>query len=65
MFSHNCFDVCTIVTNDECDNVTNGFEMIIWNNVFKNGPTKISGRQLSKNLKGYALLKQIISLQMF
>ena len=29
--------------------------------VFKNGPSKICGRQPLKNLKGYGLLKQTIS----
>ena len=28
-----------------------------WNKVFKNGPSKLCGRQLSKNLKGCSLLK--------
>ena len=36
----------------------------IWQ-VFKNGPRKICERQPLKNLKGYGLLKQIISLQIF
>ena len=31
---------------------------IIWNKVFKNGPSKICGRQPLKNLKGYGLLKE-------
>ena len=30
-----------------------------WGKVFKNGPSKIRGRQSLKNLKGYGLLKQI------
>ena len=29
---------------------------IIWDKVFKNGPSKICGRQPLKNLKGYGLL---------
>ena len=33
--------------------------------VFKNGPTITCGRQPSKNLKGYGLLKQAISHQIF
>ena len=33
--------------------------------VFKNGPSKIYGRQPLKNLKGYGLLKPTISLQIF
>ena len=33
--------------------------------VFKNGPSKICGRQPLKNLKRYGLLKQTISLQNF
>ena len=32
-----------------------------WNKVFKNGPSKICGRQPLKNLKGYGLLKLTIS----
>ena len=36
-----------------------------WVKVFKNGPSKICGRQPLKNLKGYGLLKQTISLQIF
>ena len=36
-----------------------------WDKVFKNGPSKISGRQSLKNLKGYGLLKQTTSLQIF
>ena len=35
----------------------------IWDKVFKSGPSKICGRQPLKNLKGYCLLKQKISLQ--
>ena len=31
----------------------------IWNKVFKNGPSKIYGRQPLKYLKGYGLLKQL------
>ena len=30
---------------------------LIWNKVFKNGPSKICGRQPLKNLKGYGLPK--------
>ena len=36
-----------------------------WDKVFKNGPSKICGRQPLKKLKGYGLLKQTISLQIF
>ena len=36
-----------------------------WDKVFKNGPSKICERQSLKNLKGYGLLKQIISLNIF
>ena len=36
-----------------------------WDKVLKNGPSKICGRQPLKNLKGYGLLKQTISLQIF
>ena len=32
---------------------------MIWDRVFKNGPSKICGRQLLKNLKGYGLLKHL------
>ena len=32
--------------------------MVIWDKVFKSGPSKICGRQPLKNLKGYGLLKQ-------
>ena len=31
--------------------------IIIWDKVFKNGPSKICGRQPLKNLKGYGLLQ--------
>ena len=31
-----------------------------WDIVFKSGPSKICGRQPSKNLKGYGMLKQIL-----
>ena len=37
----------------------------IWDKVFKNGPSKISGRQPLKNLKGYGLLKQAIRCKFF
>ena len=37
----------------------------IWDKVFKNGPSKICGKQSFKNLKGYGLLKQTISLHFF
>ena len=33
------------------------FYSTIWNKLFKNGPSKISGRQPLKNLKGYGLPK--------
>ena len=38
---------------------------ILWDKVFKSGLSKFSGRQPLKNLKGYDLLKQTISLQIF
>ena len=38
---------------------------IIWNKVYKNGPSEICGRQSLKNLKPYGLFKQTISLQIF
>ena len=31
------------------------FMKVIWDKVFKNGPSKICGRQSLKNLKGYAV----------
>ena len=37
----------------------------IWVKVFKNGPSKICGRQPLKNLKRCGLLRQTISLQDF
>ena len=36
-----------------------------WDKVFKNGPSEICGRQPLKNFKGYSLLKQTITLQIF
>ena len=36
-----------------------------WVKIFKNGPSKICGRQPLKNLKWYGLLRQTKSLQMF
>ena len=36
-----------------------------WDKVFKNGSSKICGRQPLKNLKGYGLLKRGIVLQIF
>ena len=36
-----------------------------WDKVFKNGPSKICGRQPLKSLKEYGLLKQTISPQIF
>ena len=33
--------------------------MLLWNKLFKNGPSKICGRQPLKNLKGYSLPKGI------
>ena len=41
------------------------FHLLIWDKVFKNGPSKICERQPLKNLKGYGLLKQTISLKIF
>ena len=40
------------------------FRHNIWDKVFKNGPSKICGRQPLKNLKGHGLYKQI-TLRMF
>ena len=39
--------------------------IIKWVKIFKNGPSKICGRQSLKNLKRYGLLRQTISLQTF
>ena len=41
------------------------FHLLIWDKVFKNGPSKICERQPFKNLKAYGLLKQTISLKIF
>ena len=41
------------------------FHLLIWDKVFKNGPSKICERQPLKNLKEYGLLKQTISLKIF
>ena len=41
------------------------FHLLIWDKVFKNGPSKICERQPLKNLKGYGLLKQTIYLKIF
>ena len=38
---------------------------MIWVKVFKNGPSKICGRQPLKKLKSHGLLRQTISLQFF
>ena len=35
-----------------------GIDKTLLNKVFKNGPSKICGRQPLNNLKGYGLLKQ-------
>ena len=32
------------------------FDRDIWDKVFKNGPSKVCGRQRLKDLKGYGLL---------
>ena len=36
-----------------------------WDKAFKDGPSKICGRQPLKNLEGYGLLRKIISHQTF
>ena len=36
-----------------------------WDKVFKNGPSKICGREPLKNVEGFDLLKQTIYLQSF
>ena len=38
---------------------------VLWNKVFKNGQSKICGRQLLKNLKGYGLLGRPLLLGPF
>ena len=38
---------------------------IIWEKILKDGPSKICLRQPSKNLTGYGLFKQTITLQIF
>ena len=40
-------------------------QQYIWDKVFKSELSKFCGRQSLKNLKGYGLLKQTISLQFF
>ena len=42
--------------------LTTPFPNEIWDKVFKSKPNKICGRQPLKNLKGYGLLKQTISI---
>ena len=37
----------------------------IWDKLFKNGRSKICGRQPLKNSKGHGLIKQTVSLQIF
>ena len=37
----------------------------IWDKVFKSGPSKNCGRQPSKNLNGYGLLRKTVSIQIF
>ena len=39
--------------------------ILIWDKVFKNGPSRICGRQPLKNFKRYGLRKETISLQIF
>ena len=41
------------------------FAFDVWDKVFKSGLSKFCGRQPLKNFKGYGLLKQTISLQIF
>ena len=41
------------------------YDRNIWEKVFKSAPSKICGREPLKNLKGYGLVKQAISLQIF
>ena len=42
--------------------ITNESMRVIWDKVFKNGSSKICGRQSLKNGKGYRLLKQTLYL---
>ena len=42
-----------------------GYEINKWDKVFKNETSEICRRQPLKNLKGYSLLRQTISLQNF
>ena len=48
--------------NDRSRNMDN---LVILVQVFKSGPSKNCGRQPLKKLKGYGLLKQTTSLQIF
>ena len=44
---------------------TRTLPLLIWDKIFKNGLRKICGRQPLKELKGYGVFKQNISLQIF
>ena len=44
------------------DKVLQKWLQLIWVKVFKNGPSKICGRQPLKNLKGYGLLLQFFEM---
>ena len=52
--------LCKILVLKKCEMIS-----FIWDKVFKNGPSKICGRQPFKHLKGYGLLKQTLILQIF
>ena len=52
----------------KCEKLTSPVIISQWNicdKVFKNGPSKICGKQPLKNLKWYGLLRQTISLEIF
>ena len=57
--------VLGLVGVPECQNLRFLLMKYKWDKVFKNGLSKDCGRQPLKNLKGYGLLRQIISLQIF
>ena len=48
------------ISGNTCYILLAPYKMIIWNKVFKNGPSKICGRQHLKKLKLCGLFKQII-----
>ena len=54
-----------VMTNQKIKNISSISGTYKWDKAFKNGPSKICGRQPLKNLKSYGLLKQAISIQIF